>query len=101
MPRLITKALRANEFWVFLVIFALTLVIQARSGQFYTANNLVDLAGAMVVPGLFAVAAHLVLVSGGIDVSFPALASLAVYVTTRVRNNISFRYEDIVTFCIN
>ena len=84
MPRLITKALRANEFWVFLVIFALTLVIQARSGQFYTPNNLVDLAGAMVVPGLFAVAAHLVLVSGGIDVSFPALASLAVYVTTRV-----------------
>ena len=73
MPRLITKVLRANEFWVFLVIAALTLVIQARSGQFYTANNLVDLAGAMVVPGLFAVAAHLVLVSGGIDVSFPAL----------------------------
>ena len=84
MPRLLTKVLRANEFWVFLVIFALTLVIQARSGQFYTPNNLVDLAGAMVVPGLFAVAAHLVLVSGGIDVSFPALASLAVYVTTRV-----------------
>ena len=40
MPRLITKVLRANEFWVFLVIFALTLVIQARSGQFYTPNNL-------------------------------------------------------------
>ena len=84
MPRLLTKVLRANEFWVFLVIAALSLVIQARSGQFFTANNLVDLAGAMVVPGLFAVAAHLVLVSGGIDVSFPALASLAVYVTTRV-----------------
>ena len=84
MPRLLTKVLRANEFWVFLVIFALTLVIQARSGQFYTPNNLVDLAGAMVVPGLFAVAAHLVPCSGGIDVSFPALASLAVYVTTRV-----------------
>ena len=84
MPRTITKLLRANEFWVFLVIAALTLVIQARSGQFYTANNLVDLAGAMVVPGLFAVAAHLVLVSGGIDVSFPALASLAVYVTTKL-----------------
>ena len=84
MPRTITKLLRANEFWVFLVIVALTLVIQARSGQFFTANNMVDLAGAMVVPGLFAVAAHLVLVSGGIDVSFPALASLAVYVTTKL-----------------
>ena len=84
MPRTVTKLLRANEFWVFLVIVSLTLVIQARSGQFFTANNLVDLAGAMVVPGLFAVAAHLVLVSGGIDVSFPALASLAVYVTTKL-----------------
>ena len=84
MPRTITRLLRANEFWVFLVIVALTLVIQARSGQFFTANNMVDLAGAMVVPGLFAVAAHLVLVSGGIDVSFPALASLAVYVTTKL-----------------
>ena len=51
MPRLITKVFHANEFWVFLVIAALSLVIQARSGQFFTANNLVDLAGAMVVPG--------------------------------------------------
>ena len=31
MPRLTTKVLRANEFWVFLVIVALTLVIQVRS----------------------------------------------------------------------
>ena len=100
MPRIITKVLRANEFWVFLVIAALTLVIQARSGQFYTANNLVDLAGAMVVPGLFAVAAHLVLVSGGIDVSFPALASLAVYVTTKVLVDNGWNGPVIVPFLI-
>ena len=100
MPRLITKVLRANEFWVFLVIAALTLVIQARSGQFYTANNLVDLAGAMVVPGLFAVAAHLVLVSGGIDVSFPALASLAVYVTTKMLVDNGWNGPVIVPFLI-
>ncbi|HPT96016.1 MAG TPA: ABC transporter permease, partial [Microbacteriaceae bacterium] len=57
---------------------------QLRSGQFFTANNLVDLANAMVVPGIFAVGAFMVLVSGGIDVSFPALASLSVYATTRI-----------------
>ena len=100
MPRLLTKVLRANEFWVFLVIAALSLVIQARSGQFFTANNLVDLAGAMVVPGLFAVAAHLVLVSGGIDVSFPALASLAVYVTTKVLVDNGWNGPVIVPFLI-
>ncbi len=83
MKRIVSKLLRSNEFYVFLVIVALGIVIQARSGQFFTANNLVDIANAMVVPGLFAIGAFLVIVSGGIDVSFPALASLAVYSVTR------------------
>ena len=100
MEALKKKALHANEFWVFLVVVALALIIQVRSGQFFTANNLVDLAGAMVVPGLFAVAAHLVLVSGGIDVSFPALASLAVYATTRVLVDNGFDGPVIVPFLI-
>jgi simple sugar transport system permease protein len=77
------KLIHANESYVFLVIVILAIVIQARSGQFFTANNLVDLCNAMVVPGLFGIGAYLVLVSGGIDVSFPALASLATYATTR------------------
>jgi simple sugar transport system permease protein len=78
------KLVRSNEFYLFLVIVALAIVIQARSGQFFTANNLVDIANAMVVPGIFAVGAFMVLVSGGVDVSFPALASLAVYAATRL-----------------
>jgi simple sugar transport system permease protein len=61
----------------------LSLVIQFRSGQFFTPNNLVDLASALIVPGLFAIGAFMVLLSGGIDVSFPALASLSMYATTR------------------
>ncbi|MGV8913581.1 MAG: ABC transporter permease [Rhodoglobus sp.] len=78
------KLTRSNEFYLLLVIITVSIIIQARSGQFFTANNLVDLANAMVVPGIFAVGAFMVLVAGGIDVSFPALASLAVYATTRV-----------------
>lgn len=83
MQGLLGKLLRANEFYLFLIIVVVSLIIQARSGQFFTPNNLVDLANAMVVPGLFAIGAYLVIVSGGIDVSFPALASLAVYAVTR------------------
>lgn len=78
------KVLRQNEFYILLVIIVLAIVIQARSGLFFSLDNLVDLAGAMVVPGIFAVGTFMVLVSGGIDVSFPALASLAVYATTRM-----------------
>lgn len=87
----LSKILRANEFYLFLVILAVSVAIQVRSGQFFTANNMVDLANAMVVPGLFAIGAHMVLVSGGIDVSFPALASLAVYAVTRYL--VSINYE--------
>jgi simple sugar transport system permease protein len=57
-------------------------LIQARSGQFFTNNNLVDLTRSFIIPALFAVGAQMVIVSGGIDVSFTAVASLAMYLTT-------------------
>lgn len=83
MRRKLRKLTGRNELYIFLIIVALGILIQIRSGQFFTGNNLVDIASAMIVPGMFAVGAFLVLISGGIDVSFPALASLAAYATTK------------------
>jgi simple sugar transport system permease protein len=73
-----------SEPWVFAAIVALSLLIQARSGQFFTGNNLVDLARALIVPGLLSIGCMMVIVSGGIDVSFTAIASLAMYVTDKI-----------------
>lgn len=73
---------RAHEFYLALIIIVVCLVVQFRSGEFFTANNIVDLIGALIVPGIFAIGVYMALVSGGIDVSFPALASLAVYAVT-------------------
>ena len=78
------RILGRSEPWVFAAIVALSLLIQARSGQFFTGNNLVDLARALIVPALFSVGCMMVIVSGGIDVSFTAIASLAMYVTDKV-----------------
>ena len=80
---MIKKLSRRNETYITLVALLLCVLIEFRSGQFFTPNNLVDLASALIVPGLFAIGAFLVIVSGGIDVSFPALASLSVYATTK------------------
>lgn len=80
-----------NEPYVFLVLFALCLLIEFRSGQFFSSNNLVDIVSALIVPGLFAVGAFLVIISGGIDVSFPALASLSVYATTKYLLDIDYQ----------
>ncbi|MBJ2357768.1 ABC transporter permease [Sphaerochaeta sp. S2] len=80
---LLKKLSRRNEPYIFLVLLALCLLIEFRSGQFFSSNNLVDIASALIVPGLFAIGTFLVIISGGIDVSFPALASLSVYATTK------------------
>lgn len=84
MKKGLKKLTKRNEPYIFLVVLALALLIQFRSGQFFTGNNLVDIASAMVVPGLFAVGTFMVILSGGIDVSFPALASLTSYATTKM-----------------
>ncbi len=84
MQKSLKKLLGRTEFYVFLLLVVLSIVIQIRSGgQFYTPNGLVDIASALVVPGIFAVGTLMVIISGGFDVSFPALASLAVYATTK------------------
>jgi simple sugar transport system permease protein len=90
-PISLKKLAGRNEPYVFLVLFALCLLIEFRSGQFFSSNNLVDIASALIVPGLFAVGAFLVIISGGIDVSFPALASLSVYATTKYLLDIDYQ----------
>lgn len=81
---LIKKLTRQNETYIFLVIVLLAVIIQIRSGQFFTPNNAVDIASALIVPGMMAIGCFMVIISGGIDVSFPALASLSIYMTTSI-----------------
>lgn len=68
------KLLRTNEFYIFLILLLLCVFIQIQSGQFFTRNNIVDMLRAMIVPGIFSIGVLMVLVSGGIDVSFTAIA---------------------------
>lgn len=84
MKRFIRKITGKSEFYITLVFIALCLLIEVRSHQFFTPNNIVDLLSALVVPGIFAVGTFMVIVAGGFDVSFPALASLAGYATTKM-----------------
>ncbi len=90
-PIFLKKLAGRNEPYVFLVLFALCLLIEFRSGQFFSSNNLFDIASALIVPGLFAIGTFLVIISGGIDVSFPALASLSVYATTKYLLDIEYQ----------
>jgi simple sugar transport system permease protein len=75
---------RRYELYAALTIVALCALVQLRSGQFLSANNLVDIVVSMIVPAMFGMCALIVIVSGGIDVSFTAVASLSMFATTKI-----------------
>jgi simple sugar transport system permease protein len=83
MSGLLPKGLLSrNETLVALVIVAFCAVATLSDPNFLSVTTLSDLLRASIVLGILAVAAMLVLVSGGIDVSFTAVAVSAMYMTT-------------------
>ena len=91
LKKTVRKLTGRSEFYILLVFIALCLLIQVRSHQFFTPNNIVDLLSALVVPGIFAIGEFMVIVSGGFDVSFPALASLTGFATTSFLLSIDYQ----------
>lgn len=100
MNKRMKKLMASNEPYIFLIIVILGIVVQIRSGQFFTGNNIVDLLSALIVPGMFAIAEFMVLISGGIDVSFPALASLSAYMTTKILLDRGYEGNVLVPFLL-
>ena len=89
---------KQTEFYVFCIIVVFALIIQARSGQFFTSNNLMDLVRSMIIPGIYAICALLSFVSTGADVSFPLIAALSAYVAVYIGN--AYSLDSITIFTI-
>ncbi len=84
MNKFFKRLIKQSEFYVFLIIVVLSLIIQARSGLFFANNNIVDLLRSMIVPSIYAICALLAFVSTGPDVSFPLIAALSSYLALTV-----------------
>lgn len=75
------KLLKYNEFYIALVIVALSILITFLNPRFLTAENLFDLLKSFSVIGIMAVGVLFVLILGGSpDVSFTAIAQVTEYV---------------------
>lgn len=76
---------RRTEFYIFLVLIVMCIAIQIVSGgQLFTGTQIVTILRAMVVNGMFAMCCLLVMVSGGFDLSFPAVAALSYSLATTI-----------------
>lgn len=78
------KLLKKNEFYVSVVLILLIIVIQAKSGQFFSPNSLADLARSCILPVMLTLGVMMEITARSIDVSFPAIAMLTMYTVTAV-----------------
>lgn len=94
MPRLALN----TETTLLTMIVALGIVFSIFSPAFLTIPNLVDLIEAYAVTTIFAAGVFVVLVSGGIDISFAATAAVSQYVAAYLAAN--FGWEPLPTIVL-
>jgi simple sugar transport system permease protein len=80
----IRRAFRSQELVIAGVIVVLSLVITVLNPTFLSLSNLFDIVRLATVSGILALGVLLVLISGGVDVSFPAIADTAVFVAATI-----------------
>ncbi len=77
---------RSHEFWLLLVILALCTGLSLANGNFLTLQNMFDLLTSYAFLGILAAGLLVVLIAGGIDISFTATASVTQYVALSIAN---------------
>ncbi|QRG68326.1 ABC transporter permease [Brevibacillus choshinensis] len=95
------KMVQTSEFYVAVVVLGLFLVIGSQNSAFFTATNLYDLIRSGIVPGIFVMCAMLVIISGGIDVSFPAVATFSMFCATKILHSMHYEGPVVTAFFLS
>ncbi|OOB79440.1 MAG: ABC transporter permease [Epulopiscium sp. Nuni2H_MBin001] len=82
----VKQILTSNEMIVACIIIGLCIIIGIVNPMFVGQHTAINLSRAMLVTLIFAIAEMIVIVSGGIDVSFPAVACISLYATIKFMN---------------
>lgn len=98
---MLKKLFKKTELYVGAIVLLIAIFIEISSGSFFNANNILDLLNAAIVPGLFTITTFMIILSGGLDISFPAIAALTTYVTVDVLNSMSYQGPVIFIFLIS
>ncbi|HBL40574.1 MAG TPA: ABC transporter permease [Ruminococcaceae bacterium] len=79
--------LLSNNMIIVYIILAFSVVVAIRESAFLGVPTLVNLARGSIVTLCFALCEMLIMIAGGIDVSFPAIACVSMYVPMYLFNN--------------
>jgi simple sugar transport system permease protein len=92
----IKKLLRRNETVLIFAIIVFSLVIGSKSPEFFTLANLFDIFRSSFVQLLFALGVLIVIISGGIDVSFPIVGIFSGYTAVIIMQKLELNPESLV-----
>ncbi len=92
----IKKLLRRNETVLIFAIVIFSLVIGSKSPEFFTLANLFDILRSSFVQLLFALGVLIVIISGGIDVSFPIVGIFSGYTAVIIMQKLELNPESIL-----
>ncbi|GKW25056.1 ABC transporter permease [Pectobacterium polonicum] len=85
---------KSSQGWLAWVLLVAIVFFSLTSDQFLSMQNLLDLAESYAVTGIFALGLFVVLVTGGIDISFAAVASVVQYLIATLF--IQFQFDNAV-----
>lgn len=75
----LSRLIGHHEFWLGLLVIALAVGLSISTDEFLSLGNLTDVATSYAILGILACGLFVVLISGGIDISFPAMTAIAQY----------------------
>lgn len=98
---MIKKLLKKNEFLIAVIVLCLALVIGTVNRNFFTVENLFDMLRSSVEMSIFAIGVLIVIISGGIDISFSAIAAFSMYATTKILLAMDYQGSVFLAFAIS
>ena len=90
------KLLRRNETVLIFAIIIFAIVVGSKSPEFFTIANLFDILRSSIVQLLFALGVLIVIISGGIDVSFPIVGIFAGYTAVVIMRKFELNEESLL-----
>lgn len=79
LKKFIKNSIKRNEFYLFIIIITIYVFVTLFNRSFGSLENILDLLRASTVTGVLAIGVFVALLSGGIDLSFTAIATFAMY----------------------
>ncbi|MEG1887074.1 MAG: ABC transporter permease, partial [Oscillospiraceae bacterium] len=81
---------KSNEIVVLVILIGVMTLFSILNPAFLTLRNMFDLLRTMIVSGIFACGVMMIIINGGIDMSFMAIAICSAYITIRMAITIGY-----------